>query len=48
MYPETIENQEIDIVKNNKTYTLYLTATPKDFNTAKNNFDVIISSFKLG
>ena len=47
MYPETIESQEIDIVKNNKTYSLYLTATPKDFNSAKNNFDIIISSFKL-
>jgi hypothetical protein len=47
MYHGTIESQEIDIVKNNKTYSLYLSATPKDFNSVKTNFDIIISSFKL-
>ena len=47
MYTETMENQEIDIVKNNKTYSLDVIAPLKEFNSVKTNFDIIISSLKL-
>jgi methionine-rich copper-binding protein CopC len=47
MYTETMENQEIDIVKNNKTYSLDLIAPVKEFNSVKTNFDIIISSLKI-
>jgi hypothetical protein len=47
MYTEIMENQEIDIVKNNKTYSLVLIAPAKDFNSVKTNFDIIISSLKI-
>ena len=46
-YTETMENQEIDIVKNNKTYTLDLIAPVKDFSNVKTDFDIIISSLKI-
>jgi hypothetical protein len=47
MYSEAMENQEIDIVKNNKTYSLDLIAPVNEFNSVKTNFDIIISSLKL-
>ena len=47
MYSEAMENQEIDIVKNNKTYSLDLIAPVNEFNNVKTNFDIIISSLKL-
>ncbi len=46
-YPETMEDQVITIVKNNKTYSLDLTATPKDFSSVKIDFNIIVSSFKI-
>ena len=47
MYPGIMETQEIDIVKNHKTYSLDFIAPVKEFNGAKTNFDIIINSFKI-
>ena len=47
LYTEKMENQEIDIVKNNKTYSLDLIAPVNEFNSVKTNFDIIISSLKI-
>ncbi len=46
-YTETMENQEINIVKNHKTYTIDYIATLKDFNNEKINFNVITKSLKI-
>jgi hypothetical protein len=37
----------MDIIKNHKTYSLIVSATTKQFNSVKMNFDILISSFKI-
>ena len=46
-YPQIMENQEINIVKNHKTYTIDYIATLKDFNNQKINFNIITKSLKI-
>ena len=47
MYPEIVENEEFDFVKNNKTYVLDCIASVKNFKTEESNFDIIINSLKI-
>jgi hypothetical protein len=47
MYPEIVENEEFDFVKNNKTYVLDCIVGVKNFKTEKSNFDIIINSLKI-
>ena len=47
-YPVPMEIKEIDIIKNHKTYSLIVSATTKQFTSVKTNFDILISSFKIG
>ena len=47
IYTEIMEDQEVNISKNGKTYTMDCIATVKDFNTEKSNFDMILKSIKI-
>jgi hypothetical protein len=46
-YPVIMENKEIDIVKNHKTYSLDFLAPVTEFNSAKTNFDIVMNSLKI-
>ena len=46
-YPETIVDQELNILKNHKIYTIDYIATLKEFNNEKIDFSIITKSLKI-
>lgn len=46
-YPEIMKNKDINIVKNHKTYILEFTATLKNFDKEKIDFDIIANTLKI-
>jgi hypothetical protein len=47
VYPGTTEDEEIDIVKNHKIYTIDCFAPPNNFGAEKSTFDIMIDSLKI-
>ena len=47
IYPEIMEDQEVNIAKNGKTYTIDCISTVTDFNSEKPIFNMILNSIKI-
>lgn len=47
MYSVIMETKEINIVKNHKTYTMYLTAPQKTFDNEKIDFNILKQNLKI-
>ena len=46
-FSETMEDQQIALVKNKNTYFMDFKATKNNYNTLKTYFDIILSSLKI-